>query len=276
MTQLKFITTYPASSYGGHRRGAAVCEFPTGAGRKRNAVPSGAGWQAAYTWAGTVLLTVLAWYEVRVAAVAVVWALGGLVLALIGRRLANRDLTYQANLLALSAFIGAIVFNFSATNRFHGFTERLISVILIAVLLYVTARWSWVEEIGERDFFFGSSSFPFSHVVRGAYIWAGSFLLSLLAWYELYPVSVAVAWMVGGLVLLELGLIRKSAFPSCPGLCRVDFRVRADFLGKPECSVARELAPGSIPLFRLRWPCSIPTGDCWRARRNCCTPENKV
>jgi hypothetical protein len=42
------------------------------------------------------------------------------------------------------------------------------------------------------------------------YCWAGSALLATLAWYELRPVSVAVAWMVGGLVLLEIGVARKS------------------------------------------------------------------
>jgi len=167
---------------------------------------------ALYTWAGTFLLAALAWYEVRVAAVAVIWAFGGLVLALLGRRLENRDLTYQANLLALAAFVETAVFNYSATNLvFHRFTERLVSVSLTAVLLYVTSRWSWVEESGEREFFVGSSEFPFSHVVRGIYIWAGSTLLAVLAWYELLPISVAVAWMIGGLVLLELGLWRKSA-----------------------------------------------------------------
>ena len=163
-----------------------------------------------YTWAGTTLLAVLAWYEVQFAGVAVVWALGGLVLASVGRWLANRNLTYQANLLALAAFIRTIAVNYAATRLFHGLTERLISVTLTAVLLYITARWSWVEDSGEREFIAGRYSFPISHVASGAYIWAGSFLLSLLAWYELHPVSVAVAWMVGGLVLLELGLIRKS------------------------------------------------------------------
>ena len=166
---------------------------------------------ALYTWAGTTLLAVLVWYEVRVTAVAVVWALGGLVLALIGRRLANRNLTYQANALALAAFVATIVFNYSATSLlFHRFTERLISVVLTSVLLYVTSRWGWVEEDGEREFVAGSSSFPFSHVMSGAYVWAGSTLLAILAWYELLPISVAVAWMIGGLVLLELGLARKS------------------------------------------------------------------
>ncbi len=168
-----------------------------------------------YTWAGSILLAVLAWYEVQFAAVAVVWALGGLVLALVGRWLANRNLTYQSNLLALAAFVRTILVNYHATDLFHGFTERLISVLLTASLIYISSRWSWEEESGEREFVAGSYSFPFSHVVSGAYLWAASFLLSLLAWYELQPVSVAVAWMVGGLVLLEFGLGRKSVSLRC-------------------------------------------------------------
>lgn len=176
-----------------------------------NAVSKSRWTAAVYTWAGTLLLAALAWYEVRVAAVAIVWAVGGLVLALIGRRFVNRNLTYQANLLAFAAFVESILFNYSATHLvFHRFTERLISVTLTAVLLYVTSRWSWVEESGDREFIVGKSSFPFSRVVSGTYIWAGSTLLAFLAWYELFPVSVAVAWMLGGLVLLELGLVRKS------------------------------------------------------------------
>ena len=45
---------------------------------------------------------------------------------------------------------------------------------------------------------------------EGVYTWAGSLLLGLLAWYELRPVGVAVAWAMGGLILLELGLSRKA------------------------------------------------------------------
>lgn len=43
-----------------------------------------------------------------------------------------------------------------------------------------------------------------------SYTWAASFLLSLVAWYELRPVSVADAWVIGGLVLFELGLLRRK------------------------------------------------------------------
>ena len=40
--------------------------------------------------------------------------------------------------------------------------------------------------------------------------WAASTLVSLLLWYELQPLSVAVGWAVFGLVLFEYGLWRKT------------------------------------------------------------------
>src|SRR5207245_6315980 len=41
------------------------------------------------------------------------------------------------------------------------------------------------------------------------YSWVASALVSLLMWYELQPVTVAVGWAVFGLVLFEYGLMRN-------------------------------------------------------------------
>ncbi len=156
---------------------------------------------AAYTWTATVLLGLLVWYELHekhYAAIAVVWAVGGLLLAWLGRKLTKSDLTYQANAVALAALVRVAFVNYEVNELFHQVSVRLITVSLVAVILYVSSKWSWVEKANETRF------------VGDVYVWAGSFLLSLLAWYELYPVSVAVAWMVGGLILLELGLARNS------------------------------------------------------------------
>jgi len=94
--------------------------------------------------------------------------------------------------------------NLDATATFHGITERLITIALVAILLYFASRWNWS---GEADSLArGLTAFS----VGGIYTWAASFLLGLLAWYELRPVGVAVAWAVGGLLLLEVGLSRRS------------------------------------------------------------------
>ena len=60
------------------------------------------------------------------------------------------------------------------------------------------------------NFALRSHSFPLRDWINGTFTWAASLLLALLAWYELRPVSVAVLWVIGGLVLFELGLSGKS------------------------------------------------------------------
>lgn len=161
-----------------------------------------------YTWAGSLMFTLLAWYELRPANVAVAWCVLGLLLALVGRRLKLRELGYQANALAGAAFVRVLAVNFDATARHYGVTERAISVSVVAVLLYVSSRWSWTSG-GDSDFSKTWQEF-LPRFVSGVYTCGGSLLLALLAWYELRPVGVAVAWAVGGLLLLEVGLERKS------------------------------------------------------------------
>ena len=72
-------------------------------------------------------------------------------------------------------------------------TRRLLTVTLVAACLYVSARWSQSPE------------WPHLRHVSQAYAWVGSLLVLILAWYEFLPVSVALAWMLAGLVLFELG-----------------------------------------------------------------------
>jgi len=153
------------------------------------------------SYAGMVMMTTAAWIAFPQAWTAVAWCTLGLALMIALRRLAARELGYQAAFLASIAILRVFTINLGATEKFHGLTLRLITITLVAALLYVTSRWQ--EESGER----------WSHVwvVREAYTWAGSLLLVLLAWYELRPIGVADAWVIGGLVLLEIGLSRKNA-----------------------------------------------------------------
>ena len=137
------------------------------------------------------------------------WAALGLGLALARGRWTLADLGYQANLLAAGTVVRALSINLNAATKFHGVTQRLISIVLVTALLYITSRWSWAAE-DDRGLTFGTHLFSARHVVGGAYTWTASFLLALVTWYELRPVGVAVAWMVGGLILLEAGLSRKS------------------------------------------------------------------
>jgi uncharacterized membrane protein len=158
--------------------------------------------------AGTMMLAA-AWIAFPETWTAVAWAGLGLGMAVAGRRLAISELMYQANVLAAASVIRVLVMNLDATEKFHGLTLRVVTIGLVAALLYVTSRWSSRWGL-ESEVNFAGRIFSAGEFVGGSYTWAASFLLAILAWYELRPVNVALAWTLGGLVLFELGLrLRK-------------------------------------------------------------------
>jgi uncharacterized membrane protein len=152
------------------------------------------------SYAGALMMLIAAWIAFPQSLTAVAWCGLGLILAVTARRLAAEGLRYQAIFLAAISVVRVLAINLGAAEKFHGFTLRLLTIIVVAALLYVTARWSGAAE----------KAWSLGTIVSEGYTWAASFLLALLAWYELRPVGVADAWVVGGLLLLELGLTRKS------------------------------------------------------------------
>ncbi|HKD76886.1 MAG TPA: hypothetical protein VKB76_15380, partial [Ktedonobacterales bacterium] len=141
-----------------------------------------------HTFAATGLLAYLAWFEAPGAWLAAVWAIFALILALVDRRFEIEDLRWQAHALAALAMLRSISVNLYYTDSWHGISLRLLSLAIVALVMYAMAqiirlpqRWR------ERDF---------HHI----YSWSASALVSLLVWYELQPLSIAVAWGVFGLV----------------------------------------------------------------------------
>lgn len=152
------------------------------------------------SYAGAVMILIAAWLAFPQSWTAVAWCALGLALTIAARRLSAEELGYQAAFMAGIAVLRVLGINLAETTKFHGLTLRLITMALVALLLYMIARSSGQAE-GECSF---------DRISYEAYTWSASFLLSLLAWYELRPVGVADAWIVGGLVLLEVGLVRKN------------------------------------------------------------------
>jgi hypothetical protein len=158
------------------------------------------------SYVGVLMAAIAAWMAFPETWTAVVWSALGLLLILISRKLGAKELRYQANFLAVASILRALSINLESTATYHGVSQRALTVSLVAILLYVTSRWS-----GEPS----ESKFSLERRVlwllqQGIYPWSGSLLLGLLAWYELRPIGVAVAWAIGGLLLLEIGLSRKS------------------------------------------------------------------
>jgi len=159
------------------------------------------------SYVGAGMLFIAAWIAFPEAWTVVAWCAVAVALAICGRWLSLRDLAYQGMLLAAASAIRVLAINLEATGKIHGVSLRLITIALVSAMLYITVRWRWAAggglTIAERTF--SSEQLTFA-----GYTWAASFLLALVAWYELRAVAVADAWVVGALLLLELGLAWKK------------------------------------------------------------------
>ncbi len=150
-----------------------------------------------HTFAATTLLAFLAWHEAPSGWLVAIWAIFALVLALVDRRFELEDLRWQAHGLAALTMLRSVTVNLYVTESWHGLSVRLLSLTIVAVVFYALSRVIRMpEELRKREF---------HHI----YSWGASALVSLLLWYELQPLSVAVGWAVFGLVLFEYGLWRK-------------------------------------------------------------------
>ncbi|HEX4546430.1 MAG TPA: DUF2339 domain-containing protein [Candidatus Acidoferrum sp.] len=150
-----------------------------------------------HSFAATGLLALLAWYEAPNGWLAPLWAVFALVLAIVDQRLELEELPWQSHALAALTLVRAISVNLYVTATWHGVSVRLLSLATVAVIFYALSRLIRMPaEWRVRD-------------IHHIYSWAASALVSLLLWYELQPLSVAVGWAVFGLVLFEYGLLRK-------------------------------------------------------------------
>jgi len=220
-----------------------------------------------------------AWMAFPESWTAVAWCLLGLMLLAFERRFGIRDFGYQASVLAMAAFLRVLVINLDATAKYHGLTLRLITMSLVAILLYVASRWILKDQ--GKGLTILEHAYPFGQLASDSYTWAGSFLLSLLAWYELRPVGVAVVWVVGGLALLELGLMRKlgalrwqAYLLFLAGFLRIFF-VNLNAAGSPGEISPRfyTVLPIALTFFYAYWRLSQCAGDLPELERNLKAPD---
>lgn len=149
-----------------------------------------------HTFAATGLLSFLAWRETP-GWLPAVWVVFALVLALVDRRFEMEDLRWQAHILSALTMLRAMGVTIYETDTWHGISIRLLSLSIVAVIFYAMSRIIRMrEKLRASDF-------------HHNYSWAASTLVSMLIWYELKSLSVAVGWAVFGLVLFEYGLWRK-------------------------------------------------------------------
>ncbi|HWZ43967.1 MAG TPA: DUF2339 domain-containing protein [Candidatus Saccharimonadales bacterium] len=145
---------------------------------------------SAYPWAGTLLLGWLAFKDAH-QWTAVAWVVMAVCLAAAARYWKDRSLLWQTHLLAVVAAGWAMAFNLI---DWHG--DSKIQLIAVSVTLLLLYGLAWLtddaEIIGDRR-------------IARAYPWAGSALVSWLAWYQLQPHTRSLAWGILGLLLFEVG-----------------------------------------------------------------------
>ncbi len=140
------------------------------------------------------------WVSFPGSVTAVVWMLLAVLLGFVAEKLTSPDLTLQSDMLAASAFVRILVINLFISGHWGFLSQRAITVAISAALFYCCARRK------------SGSDILHSAYVAATYSWGGSTLLGLLVWYELRPVSVAVGWGVLGLILFEIGIVRRRSY----------------------------------------------------------------
>ena len=165
-------------------------------------------WMRRLSYAAACLGAIATWIAFPESQTAVAWATAGLLLALCSRQFKIPELSYQAFLASLAALVRALAINLYTEDKYHGVSLRLITLALVAGIFYLTSSWT-DNDLGTK-FTWGASNYSFNFIFSNACTWASSILLSLLAWYELRTISVALAWAIYGVILLEVGLLRKK------------------------------------------------------------------
>jgi hypothetical protein len=137
-----------------------------------------AAFSSIYAWAGTGLLAVLIWFQMPGWSIAVLWLALGLALCAAAELFQRNDFRWQAFVLALLSFTRALAFNFTLTGTSHHMSYRLITVSLVAVGIYLLARWAPRKEL------------------RPVYTVLATFLLAYLAYDEAPQPWTGCGWII--------------------------------------------------------------------------------
>ncbi len=146
-----------------------------------------------------LLLVAAVWAVCSEPWLAVALAACALILAVVGARWKIDELSVLANSFALLAFLRIVLANFAVVEVSYFNVKAVISILLAASFLYAASRWIAFPSLAR------------TYKIPEAYTWVATFVLALLAWYQLWPASVALGWALIGLVLFQLGYVQRSA-----------------------------------------------------------------
>jgi len=158
------------------------------------------------TWAAAGLVSLLIWYEVTPwpGWIAVAWMIEALLLAAVMDILTRRkqepealQFSWQSYLITLAAFARTLLFNFDIPHGEGLLNARVVTVALVAALLYGCAALRWKRRTTANA------------IARQTHNYAASFLLVLLGWVEYRNAWVAAIWIVFALAAALVGRYLK-------------------------------------------------------------------
>jgi hypothetical protein len=154
---------------------------------------------AAYTWAASILLGLLVWYEVSELNVAVVWMLLGIVLLEIGLQLGAGFLLWQGCTALVASFLRMLVVNLEASGVSGQVSPRVSRVLpLAAAYFYTDWRLRRAKVSGAK------SPLPMIGTVFGYF---GTISIAALLFFELRE-----SWVAAGWAALALAMIAAAHF----------------------------------------------------------------
>ena len=150
--------------------------------------------RVAYTWIAAGIMVWILEEALGDAWIAVGWIAFAVALALATRWILYRQLAWQANVVALAAFLRTYTFNLNLYGPlWRHVSLRLFTVSLVIVGAYVLAKIA-ADALAE-----------FESIVRNAYTWAAAFFVGFLVWYEAPYAWIAVFFLSAGIILALVG-----------------------------------------------------------------------
>jgi Predicted membrane protein (DUF2339) len=150
--------------------------------------------RVAYIWIAAGVMVWILEEALRAPWIAVGWIAFAVALALSTRWIRYRPLAWQANVVALAAFVRTFTFNLDLHQPlWRGVSLRLFTVGLVIAGAYVLAKIA-ADALEE-----------FAYLVRNAYSWAAALFVGLLIFGEAPHDWMAVFFLAAGIVLALVG-----------------------------------------------------------------------
>ncbi|MEO6119672.1 MAG: hypothetical protein ABIP12_03200, partial [Terriglobales bacterium] len=150
-----------------------------------------------YTWAGSLLVTWLMWYQLQPISVAIGWALFGLIVFEVGRNRASASLQWQGYVALAGSFIRIFFVNLNAEGVPGALSPQVYTVLPLAVI-YFYVYWRATED--ERA---GAAAQVQTSTVLAYF---GSISVAAIMRTELPLTWVAAGWALLAVALLSVAL----------------------------------------------------------------------